>query len=485
MCKRVLAISIASAMLAVAADKITPTVIPPTFHVRLDAPLTSYASPAGTTFTATVISPLEIDGQLVLPQGSVVLGSVKRASAVGFGLVHERATLELSFHEYELAGGERFPFEARLDFIENAREKVDSRGRIKGVLAASSPQGLLRGIWFRPSDDFFSHSALGLTGLGGALWSHFSLGPIGAAGVLAARYIAFPLAEPEIQLPQGTEMRLLATSIPADAPTMPAAPELGVEESLADWLQTYSRVVMKPDGRRAGDVINLAFVGTTEELQNAFHAAGWLATEPRTLHSVSTAYRAFNSMSGYSTAPVSPLLYEGAEPAVVFQKSFNTIAKRHHIRIWQAGLFEGQQVWLGAATQDAGVRFRMASMTITHRIDPRTDRERKKVIMDLSFAACSQRIALLGRSPDAKSALNPGIQTDGRLAVIRLRTCAGSSSDDVAAQDESPFPSPGSKTKRLARRFVLETRQYFLRDNMYYWVYRAAFLSRKTNSDGE
>ena len=73
-------------MLAVAADRITPTVIPPTFHVRLDAPLTSYASPAGTTFTATVISPLEIDGQLILPQGSVVLGSVKRASAVGFGL---------------------------------------------------------------------------------------------------------------------------------------------------------------------------------------------------------------------------------------------------------------------------------------------------------------------------------------------------------------------------------------------------------------
>ena len=244
--------------------------------------------PAGTTFTATVISPLEIDGQLVLPQGSVVLGSVKRASAVGFGLVHERATLELSFHEYELAGGERFPFEARLDFIENAREKVDSRGRIKGVLAASSPQGLLRGIWFRPSDDFFSHSALGLTGLGGALWSHFSLGSNWCRGrVSGSLHRLSYFAEPQIQLPAGTEMRLLATSIPADAPTTPAAPELGVEESLADWLQTYSRVVMKPDGRRAGDVINLAFVGTTEELQNAFHAAGWLATEPRTLHSVS------------------------------------------------------------------------------------------------------------------------------------------------------------------------------------------------------
>ena len=161
---------------------------------------------------------------------------------------------------------------------------MDKRGRIKGVLAASSPQGLLRGIWFRPSDDFLSRSAIGLTGLGGALWSHFSLGPFGAAGVLAARYVAFPLPEPEIQLPPGTEMRLLATSIPEDAPSTPVAPDLGVKESLASWLQTHSRVVTKPDGTRVGDVINLAFIGSAEELQNAFTAAGWVSAEPLTLH---------------------------------------------------------------------------------------------------------------------------------------------------------------------------------------------------------
>ena len=156
-------------MLALAGDR-----IPPFFQVRLDIPLTSYGSPAGTAFTATVISPLEIDGQLIILQGSVVRGIVRRASAVGFGLRHETATLELAFHEYELADGTRYPIEARVEFVENAREQVDSRGRIKGVLAASSPQGLLRGIWYRPGDDFFSHSAIGLTGLGGALWSHFS-----------------------------------------------------------------------------------------------------------------------------------------------------------------------------------------------------------------------------------------------------------------------------------------------------------------------
>jgi LssY C-terminus len=454
--------------------------IPPAFQVRLDDPLTSYGSPAGTAFTATVISPLEDNGQLIIPQGSLILGTVSRASAVGFGLVHERATLELAFHEYELADGERYPLGARLDFIENAREQVDSRGRIQGVLAASSPQGLLRGIWYRPTANFFHRSAIGLTGLGGTLWSHFSLGPAGAVGLLAARYIAFPLPEPEIQLPPGTEMRLLATSIPEDAPTTPVPPDLGVGEALAVVLRTHSRVVMKPDGTWAADVINLAFVGSLEELQNAFAVAGWDPAEPLTLHTFSTAYRAYNSMSGYSTAPVSMLFYQGAEPDAVFQKSFNTIAKRHHIRIWRAGLFEGKQVWLGAATHDAGVGFQMASMTITHKIDQQTDWERTKVVTDLTFAACAERVSFLGRSTAAKSVRNPGIQTDGRVAVIRLGPCAASAADDPSTDENSMFPSPGSRIKRMARRFILETRQYFLRDNMYYWAYRAGLLGIKS-----
>jgi hypothetical protein len=449
-------------------------VIPPTFQVRLDAPLTSYNSPAGTAFTATVISPLEVDGQSIIPQGSLIHGSVSKASAVGFGLVHERAMLVLAFHEYELADGSRYPLAARLEFIENAREQVDLQGRIKGVLAASNPQGFLRGIWYRPTESFFHRSALGLTGLGGALWSHYSLGPVGAAGMLAARYLAFPLPEPEIRLPSGTEMRLRATSIPKDVPSSPVPEDVDVEESFAVWLQNHSRVVTKPDGKPADDVINLAFIGSAEELQNAFSAAGWMAAEPRTMRTLSATYRAYNSMSGYSTAPVSRLLYQDVEPIVVFQKSFNTIAKRHHIRIWRAGLYEGKEVWLGAATHDANIGFQVASLTITHKIDPRTDGERKKVITDLSFANCSQSVSFLDRDPDTQAA--PGIQTDGRLAVIWLQSCSRSVSDD------SQLPSPGSRTKRMARRFVLETRQYFLRDNMYYWAYRAVVLARKNPS---
>src|SRR5665213_2948104 len=65
-------------MLALAGDS-----NPPTFQVRLDTPLTSYDSPAGTPFTATVISPLEAGGRLIVPQGSLIHGTVR---SLGGGL---------------------------------------------------------------------------------------------------------------------------------------------------------------------------------------------------------------------------------------------------------------------------------------------------------------------------------------------------------------------------------------------------------------
>ena len=49
-----------------------------------------------------------------------ILGGL-RAVGVGMGLVHERATIDLDFHEYELADGRRFPLRARLTSIDCSR----------------------------------------------------------------------------------------------------------------------------------------------------------------------------------------------------------------------------------------------------------------------------------------------------------------------------------------------------------------------------
>src|SRR5205085_9033085 len=103
-------------------------------------------------------------------------------------------------------------------------------------------------------------------------------------------------------------------------------------------------------------IINIAFTGSREELTDAFHVAGWFEAERQTTRSLSRTYKAYTSQTGYMTAPVSTLLYRGAEPDVVFEKSFNTISKRHHILVWRADR-PGGTVLVGAATPGAVGRF--------------------------------------------------------------------------------------------------------------------------------
>jgi hypothetical protein len=55
--------------------------------------------------------------------------------------------------------------------------------------------------------------------------------------------------------------------------------------------------------------------------------------------------------TGYSSAHVSSLLLDGKQPDLVFQKSLDTFAKRHHVRIWKkTKTYGGREVWVGAAT---------------------------------------------------------------------------------------------------------------------------------------
>jgi hypothetical protein len=439
--------------------------VQPTLKVRLQTPLTSYSSNPGSQFQSVVIAPYESGGRILMPPGTLVFGTVRRTTAVGLGLIHERASLEIEFREYQLPNGRKLPFTAELRHVDNARETVTKEGRIQGILAASSPQSLVRGVWHRPDLELFQRSFLGLTGAPGRLWSDFSLGPLGAAGLFLARCALFRLPEPEIQLPAGTEMRVAVSALPEDAPSFEEPPPPVVAPELAEWATNQPLELAKADGRTAADLINVALIGSREQLVRAFHAAGWSEAERFTTHSFSRAYRAYTRQTGYATAPASKLLYEGTAPTFVFEKSLNTIAKRHHVRVWRAEN-NGAEIWLGAATHDIGIGF-TSSMSFTHKIQGNIDLERSKVVNDLAFAGCGDSGAYVKR-PNAvrKSA---GVSSDGRLAVIHLRDCSESSEPMAAAAARAPKPWP----MRIARRMILEGRQYVLRSNLYYWGYRA------------
>jgi len=446
-----------------------------TLEVRLLNSLTSYETEPGTPFNAVVVAPYMRDGRVVMPPGTVVLGAVLRVARVGMAMVRERATLELEFSSYQLPDGRRFPLQGKLRRVDNAKEEVTERGVIKGILAANGPQSLLGGVWHSPNVELFPRSFIGLTGASGRIFTQYAMGPIGAAGLFATRVAMFRLPEPEIQLSAGTELFIEPRMIPSDAPTFDPPSLAIVPVGLRMWLANRDTAIRHPSGAPAQDVINIALIGTREEVEQAFQQAGWSEAAPWSGRTTARAYEAYNAQASYSAAPVSKLLYGHREPDLVLQKQFNTIGKRHHVRFWRV-TFLGQEVWLGAATHDIGMAFKSANMTFDHKIELNIDRERTKLFNDLTFAGCIERPGYVDRPHVETSGREGGIITDGRIAVLFLKSACEATFETPASPASRP---PLTRATRMARRMMLEGRQYVLRGNAYYWGYRALAMNRQ------
>jgi hypothetical protein len=436
-------------------------------QIRLLTPITSYGE-RGAAFTASVIGPVVRDGSTVLPSGAIIHGTVLNAKAVGLGLRRERAGLDIRFEACQLPDGDRIPCEAELQTIDNAREQVLSNNRVRGVLAASHANSWLNGVWFRPAQGFVHRSAAGLTGASGIINSRYAPGPAGAAVVITSRLLLFRLPEPEIELPAGTEM---IVRVRGDGPEIykeqQQAP-LELPDELVHWLSIQPPVITQTDGKPVADLINVVLAGSRAQLEGAFAAAGWTQADALTPRTFARTYRAYASMGAYPSSPVSPLYYLGSLPDLVFQKTFNSVSKRHHIRLWAID-FGGMPVWLGAATHDTGIAFEWNRMTFTHRIDPMIDIERSKVMNDLAYTGCAVPIQRLKRPLLANREATGGrAVTDGAAAAVVLKDCH-------ARQVAPPTPKPRrSALKLIARRVILETRHYWTRSNAYYWTQRAA-----------
>jgi hypothetical protein len=442
--------------------------------IRLLTPIASY-SPAGTHFEAKVIGPVLREGVDFLPSGSVVTGTVTKSASVRFGILRERAKLEVGFDGCRLPDGTALECTVSLEGVDNAREKANG-DRIKGVLAASHPYSWLNGWWYRPGTLLVSRSAYGLTGAGGEIYTHFAATPLGAAAVISSEMLLYRLPDPEIKFPTGTEL-LVRVQVPDDfapspEPLVPLSPEL------SEWVAAQPEEVYLPNKKLAGDIIQLVFVGSREQVERAFLAAGWSTVQPLTRRSFTHMYSAFLAMKADPTAPIAPLVYRGNTATLSFQKTLNTVSKRHHIRIWPAS-FPGldTQVWLAAATHDTTITVDEKRMSLTHRIDRFIDRERSTVVNDLSIAGCAGGI---GSVPRPQAIRRPGSGepsvTDGNAAVLFL--------DDCSAPEPAISDLQGPHRWRLTlalRRFFLGDRQYLWRENPYYWAYRAtsSLWSRK------
>jgi hypothetical protein len=371
-------------------------------EARLTSKVASDLSRPGDIVTAEVISPCVADGRVLVPPGSILLGRVTKAAALGFGIKRGRAHLRLDFDEILFPTGEQLPVRMALAKVDTAREETTASGDVSGISPAVSVSSALAAY----------------------AWRLVILEPALGAAVWAIKFAMAPAPDPEIRLPVGTEIlvRVLdGVEMPETGEGAAIAPvDRDEAEQWRRRLEATPLRVARKSGAEA-DRINLFLAGSADSIQRAFQAAGWHPGDARTPSSLVRTYYHIVQRKGYPTGPMSTMRFEGRDPDYTFQKTLNTYARRHHLRVWRAGESDtGVALWVAAATEDTSIHFSRKAKNWTHEIDFNIDNERAKVASDLLYTGCVEAVSLIEMKPID----SPEFLTDGAVAGLRFNDCA-------------------------------------------------------------
>jgi len=369
-------------------------------HLHLQTAVSTKTSKQGQTVTASLAREVEVQGGVAIPFGSTLKGAIEKCSQPTAS--DQRAELLLSFGQLTIPGEGNLTLKGHLSGVSNARETLLADGTIVGVLESEAPASLLSGALQK------------LGQIDSSISDQIQKQKIGQVNTA-------------IEFPVGTDLQYTLTEplklerlVPSAGPgQIPADLRTSVANALAD---APKRAVNKDN--RPGDPINLVFVGTAQEIEEAFRQAGWTEPKKKNQESIWKTAQAVINNDGYNAAPVSDLYLFGRKEDLAFQKTLNTFNKRHHLRLWQmpARAPDGRPIWLAAATHDVGIDVHPG--VISHATDPDLDDERAQVGFDL-FASGAVQAAEFIVPPNPLSsgmtATGGAWHTDGKLFIIDLK----------------------------------------------------------------
>lgn len=421
-----------------------------TFRVRLLQPVATYSSRPGALLRGFIIESPLCEGSASLPTGSRVEGHIVSVQKVGMGFRHETANLQLQFDRVVLNGVAK-DIDARVLSVDNAREKVKD--------------GVIRG----------NRSTKTLHGYVGNTLNFVMMWHPESFWVLPAARATFSiLPEPELYYPAGTDL-LLQLSAPmtftADANHAPQRWEFNSPEtsSLDEQVLSIPERTSTLKGDIA-DVVNLAFIGSQDQLTSAFRAAGWLSSDAPSTRNGAHMFGALLLSHSYPHGPMSEQLLDGHTSDFGWQKGLNCVIRRDHLRVWSDPLtWHGRDVWLGASTRDVAVRLSLWNKALTHRVESDIDVERERVVRDLGLAGCVESVHVAPRPAmpaHLANATGDRLRTDGGVAIVELKDCDA----PVFADDSSRatlLARPPSKLARYVRAQVLSFRDLW-RENAAY-----------------
>ena len=414
--------------------------IPPgeEFWIRLSEPVSTYSSKVGAVVTAIVIDSPRCGGAPIFPTGTAVEGRITYVRKVGLGFRHSSSAIAIHFDRLH-ASATPLSVDTEVQEVANGRENVKA-GVIKGATAKDTPQRLmsLRLIHLPEWDpeDYW---------------------------IFMLRRSLFPYSpEPEIFLPAGTDLRLKLTAALQLSAGFQGKPEEQdadgggtIAEELRDKLLGLPSRSMTGSSKPS-DPVNLAFLGSPQQIEAAFESAGWTYGDSVSTWSVLREMRAMSSLNSYSHLPISKQWLEGEPPAFRFQKSFDSYQKREHIRIWNEDRLE-DGLWAGGAIRETSAAWSLRKGKFIHHVDSDVDAEREKIVRELSLAGCVAHVHYLKRAQTSQSmrfASGDLLESDGGMAVIELKDCKVP--DPVPAQTAEELPTrPGSRVTRFVRRQAL------------------------------
>ena len=174
-----------------------------------------------------------------------------------------------------------------------------------------------------------------------------------------------------------------------------------------------------------GDPLNIALVGTEDEVIRALLASAWVPADALSLRSSLRIAVDTVIAKPDPNAPVSNLYLFGRREDLAFEKPIgHSPRQRHHVRFWKSTYLDaGRPVWVGSATHDTGVELSRTTGEVTHHIDGNVDAERDMMLDDLAKAnpgLVTRWITGFHQTLQGRNGGGDPWHTDGRLPVVTL-----------------------------------------------------------------
>lgn len=171
-----------------------------------------------------------------------------------------------------------------------------------------------------------------------------------------------------------------------------------------------------------GDPLNVAIIGTKEQLEKIMHAAKWYPADPLGIRSDARIVADTVLKRPYDEAPVSSLYLFGRKEDLAFEQPVGgNPSQRHHVRFWKAAAVDEQNrpLWFGSATYDERVGLSHTTGQVTHHISGDVDAERDHILKTLEETDDLAVVYVNNFQPNhtGKNGGGDKWETDGRLGL--------------------------------------------------------------------